>query len=343
MPDSAPRVAPGPTTSAAGSSHGEPGGSDLLLVVLLGMLWGAAFPVIRAGIVAGAPPLLFAAIRYLLTSAALAPIAIFVRSPRPSKADLVPALSFGGLFMIAGYGALLYLGETSISGGLAAVLTASAPLASALIGYRLLPAERFGGPGVVGLLIGFAGVTVLVLPGLMAPHAGGLIGSVLVFAAVLTFATGSVLLRRTATSATTFWLLSAQFAIAGVVVGAIALLVGEPLRLGAPTTVLSALVFLVILPGILGYTLYFRILYSSGPTRANLVGYVNPVTGVLVGLLVFGEAVTGFELAGLALIAVGLYLLQRDRRRPNRTAKQQPATAAAGPHQGTPQTDSKSS
>lgn len=336
MPDSSPRPGPGSTGSAAGPGPVPAGDGDLLLVVVLGMLWGAAFPVIRAGIIAGAPPLLFAALRYLLTSAALAPIALFVRSPRPSRADLLTSLSFGGLLMIAGYGGLLYLGETSISGGLAAVLTASAPLASALIGYRLLPAERFGRFGVVGLLVGFVGVTVLVLPGLTAPRAGGLVGSALVFAAVLTFATGSVLLRRTATSATTFWLLSGQFALAGAVLGGIAILVGEPLRLGTPTTVLSAIAFLVVLPGIIGYSLYFRILYSSGPTRANLVGYVNPVTGVLVGLLVFGEAVTSFELGGLALIALGLYLLQRDRHRPKRAPP-----AGAKPSQDPAQTGSK--
>ena len=320
---SAPSAAPPPPVGKTNATL-NPGTADLLLVVLLGVFWGSAFPVIRAGIVAGAPPLLFASVRYLLTALALVPIALLLKAPRPTRTELLPAVAFGGLLMIAGYGALLYIGEASVSGGFAAVLTASAPLASALIGYRLLPSERFGGPGVAGLLIGFAGVAVLALPGAATPAGRGLIGPLLVFAAVMAFASGSVLLRRTTSSATTFWTLSVQFAVAGVAVGLLGVGSGESLTLGAPMTAATTLAFLVVVPGVVGYSLYFRIHHSSGPTRANLVGYVNPVTGLLVGLLIFGEAVTEVELAGLALIALGLFLLQRDRRR-------SPPTQGAGP------------
>ena len=289
--------------------------ADLLLVVLLGILWGSAFPVIRAGIVAGAPALVFASVRYLLTAVALVVIALAAGAPRPRRADLASPLLFGGVLMIATYGGLLYVGEESTSGGLAAVLTASAPLLSALIGFRLLPSERFGRWGILGLLVGFVGVGVLVLPGLVGSAATGLAGPVLVIGAVLAFATGSVLLRRTSRATPGFWTLSMQFALAGAVVGISALLTGEPATLGRTSLVIPDLAFLVVVPGVIGYTLYFRIHHSSGPSIANVVGYVNPATGVLVGLIVFGETVTGIELVGLLLIAGGLFLLQRERGR----------------------------
>ncbi len=290
------------------------GTSDLLLVVLLGVLWGAAFPVIRYGLLAGAPPLFFAAVRYALTAAVLVPIALVARSPRPAATSLWAPAVFGGLLMIGGYGGLLYLGEESTSGGLAAVLTASAPLASALFGLGLLPSERLGRWGVAGLMVGFGGVAVLVLPQLADPFASGFVGPSLVVGAVLVFALGSVLLRRTARAAPTLWTLALQFSVAGALLGAVGAGLGEPFTLGHPAMVLPSLAFLVIFPGVLGYALYFRIHHRSGPTRANLVGYVNPVTGVVVGLLVFGETVTGLELGGMALIAFGLFLLQRGSR-----------------------------
>jgi probable blue pigment (indigoidine) exporter len=306
------------------------GTSDLLLVVLLGVLWGSAFPVIRAGIVAGAPPLFFASVRYLLTAAAIVPIAILARSPVPRREVLLAPVLLGGLLMIGGYGALLYIGEESTSGGLAAVLTASAPLASAVIAYRLLPAERLGTFGVVGLLVGFGGVGVLVLPQLLASSGSGADGPVLVVAAVISFAAGSVVLRRTSQAAPGFWLLSMQFAVGGALVGVLGLVSREPLTLGNGSVVGPALAFLIVLTGIVGYTLYFRVHHSSGPTRANVVGYVNPVTGVLVGLVFFAETVTGIEIAGLLLIAGGLFLLQRDRR-PAGAAPHSPAETIAVP------------
>lgn len=302
-------------TGSGGASPPHRADLDLVLVVLLGIVWGSAFPVIRAGLVAGAPPLIFASARYLLTSAALVPIAVVARSPRPSLSTLGPPVVFGGMFMIGVYGGLLYLGETSTSGGLAAILTASAPLLSALLGYRVLPSERFGRWGMFGLLIGFAGVAALVLPGIAGPVSNGLAGPVLVVGAVVAFAGGSVLLRTKSRALPGFWLLSVQFAVAGSLLGVVAMVIGEPLSLGTGTATLPALAYLVVLPGIVGYSLYFRVHHTSGPSRANLVGYVNPATGVLVGLLVFAETVTEVEIAGLVLLGIGLFLLQRDRGR----------------------------
>jgi drug/metabolite transporter (DMT)-like permease len=317
--------APEGTASTSTSPETSPtGASDLLLVVLLGIVWGSAFPVIRFGIVAGAPPLLFAAVRYALTAGLIVPIALIARTPRPPAASLLSPALFGGLFIVGGYGGLLYLGEVTTSGGLAAILTASAPLASALFGLGLLPLERLGRWGVAGLLIGFAGVAVLVLPQLGHPFSSGFTGPALVVAAVLVFALGSVLLRRTATRPPGLWTLAIQFSVAAAILGPVSLAIGEPVALGHPASVLPALAFLVIFPGILGYTLYFRIHHRSGPTRANLVGYINPVTGVLVGFLVFGETVTGLEIAGMGVIALGLFLLQQD---PVRTSSAPPAPA----------------
>jgi drug/metabolite transporter (DMT)-like permease len=127
---------------------------------------------------------------------------------------------------------------------------------------------------------------------------------------MLAFAIGSVLLRRTSRAQPGLWTLVVQFTVAGSLIGALALLFHEPLALGQATTVVPSLAFLIVFPGILGYTLYFRIHHTSGPTRANVVGYVAPVTGVLVGFLVFGEPVTGIEILGMALIAGGLFLLR---------------------------------
>jgi probable blue pigment (indigoidine) exporter len=298
-----------PATEAASGS----GRQDLLLLILLGGLWGTAFPVIRVGILAGAPPLVFAAVRYALTAGCLVPIALVLRARVPPRSQLIPAAIFGGVFIIGLYGGLLYIGEQSTSGGLAAVLAASASFWSVLFGYAILPGERFGREEMIGLVVGFVGVGVLVLPELGTGPTTTLVGSIFVLVAVVSFAAGGVLLRRTVPAEPTLWTLTTQFAVAAALVGAIAISVGEPRALGNASATLPTLAYLVVFPSILGYVLYFRLHHRVGPSRANLVVYVGPVVAVIVGFVLFGEKVTPIEIGGMALIVVGLYIVQRGR------------------------------
>lgn len=204
------------------------------------------------GDIGRSPPLIFASVRYLLTAAILVPIALLSRTPIPAVRALVPSAVFGGLMVIGGYGALLYIGELTTTGGLAAILSAFLPIASAFFAFWMLPGERIGRWGNAGLVVGIAGVGVLVLPQLTNPLSSGFEGPVLVRSAVLTFALGAVLLRRTSRVAPSFWTLALQFAIGGAMVGILAPTVGEPLQLGQSPTVLATLEYLVVFVGIIG-------------------------------------------------------------------------------------------
>jgi probable blue pigment (indigoidine) exporter len=298
---------------------------DLVALVVVGIAWGSAYPVIRAGLVAGAPPLLFAAVRYAISSAALVPIAIAARAPFPRARQLVRATACGGLLIIGLYGGLLYLGEQTTSGGLSAVLAASATLWSVLIGFGLLPQERVASRELLGLVVGFGGVALLVVPQWGSGSAPT--GVLLVLAAIISFAVGGVLLRRIAPGAPSLWTLSAQFAVASALVASFALALGEPSSLGRIAATGPALAYLVAVPSLLGYVLYFRLHHRVGPARANLVAYVAPVAGVLVGFFAFGEPVFPLELAGLALIVVGLLVVHRARASPSGPT---PPTGAPG-------------
>jgi drug/metabolite transporter (DMT)-like permease len=298
-------------TSSANAAPGRGARWDLFALLVVGAAWGSAFPVIRAGLVAGAPPLVFAAVRYGLSALALVPIAYLVRSPRPHGRSFVAAVLFGGLLIIGLYGALLYLGEQTTSGGLSAVIAASATFWSVLFGLALLPQERVGARELAGLLVGFFGVAVLVIPQFRS--GGGVEGPILVVAAVAVFAVGGVLLRRAAPLSASLWTLAAQFAVAGGLVGAFSLGSGETWTLGRLSTTGPALAYLVAVPSLLGYVLYFGLHHRVGPTRANVVTYVAPVAAVVVGFLVFGEPVYLVELGGLALIVVGLLVVHRAR------------------------------
>ncbi len=288
------------------------GRSDLLLLVLLGIIWGAAFPVIRLGLLAGASPLAFGFARFSGATVVMAILAFGSREKRPTRRTLLASALLGGVLLIGGYAALLYLGEDVISAGLSSVLIATIPLWSALLGYALIPGDRLGARGMAGVVIGFGGVAVLFLPDLATGGASSLHGAWLVIGAAVAGAAGSVLLRRWVTAPPSSWGLATEFGAASVLLGLLAISIPGQAHLPGNMTVLLALLYLVALPSIVGYTFYFRLMHRVGPHRANLVTYVNPVAGIAVGVALLGESVSAPEVFGFLLIVAGLVLVRRD-------------------------------
>jgi probable blue pigment (indigoidine) exporter len=283
---------------------------NVLLLVIVGLIWGSAYPVIEYGLQSGATPVAFAAARYALSALVIAGVAAATKVARPNLRSLGLSAVLG-LPIIGIYGLFLYVGETTTSGALAAILICSAPLITALVALPILPGESLGRAGVVGLLVGFLGVVVLVFPppGVVLAH--GIWGPIEVLAAALSAAIGTVVLRRVRPGGETLWGASVQFAAA---TGFLLLIlpVLEPhsaLPLTGPS--LGSLAYLVAGPSLVGYSLYFYLHHRVGPGRANVVAYVNPIAAVTIGTLVFAEPFELWEIAGFALVLLGLTILTR--------------------------------
>lgn len=287
------------------------GSTDVALLLVLGAMWGSAFPVIRIGLLAGAAPFAFGAARYAIAAAAVVLLAVAARETLPGRRDLVVQALLGGGPLIGGYAAFLYTGEVGLGGGLAAILIATSPLATAAFSLVLLPGDRLGWLGGVGIVLGFLGVVVISIPLGLGQIAGGLGDLLAVLAAGLIFSIGSVVLRRTIAAPTRSWALATQFAAGAAVLGLLAVAVPGEAALPLTPPVVASLAFLVILPSIVGYAIYFRLHHRAGPTRANVVSYVAPVAGLAVGVALGEETIAAAEIAGFALIVVGLYLLHR--------------------------------
>jgi drug/metabolite transporter (DMT)-like permease len=287
--------------------------ADTVLLVLLGGAWGSAFVAIRAGIEAGASPFAFAAVRYLLAAAAFFALAAATREPRPSVRSLGISAALGGSLIIGGYALFLYWGEGQVSAGFAAVIIAMAPIVSAVLARQLLPGERFGTLGAVGIAVGFVGVVVMFLPELGHGPAGPLDGSLAVLAAAFCAAIGTVVLRKVHPAPQGQWGIGMQFAASTGFLAVAAVVAPGEGSLPLNSTVLGALAYLVVVSSIIGYLIYFTLHHRVGPARANLVAYIGPIVGVGLGALLLGETVGAAELAGFALIVVGIAALQIER------------------------------
>lgn len=289
---------------------------------MVGIAWGSAYVAIREGILAGASPLAFAAVRYAIAAAGFFAIAAGRREPRPPRRAVLVSAALGTL-IIGLYGALLYVGEQSTPGGYSSVLAATAPILTAVVGYRLLPSERFRLLGWTGIAVGFAGVVLLVLPALLAGGVGVGRGPLVVLTSFAVFCVGSVLLRRWNPEGESVWQIGAQFAAGSAIVLAVIPVTPGPETLPLTAIVWGWMALLVGVSSILGYLVYFTLHHRVGPGRANLVAYLVPAVGLGIGSGVFAEPISAIELGGFALVLLGVSLVFRER-----------GVARAGPSEG---------
>ncbi len=287
--------------------------ADFGWLIVLGAVWGSAFPVIRLGLLDGASPFALGAVRFGLASAAMAAIAAARRDRFPDRRSALILFTVGGIGFIGTYAAFLNSGEEGVSGGLAAILVGSLPLWTALLGFAFLPNERVGRLGAVGLAAGFAGLLVLFLPAIETGAFSNALAEVEVVGAAITGAAGAIALRRLQHGPPGGWGLTLQFSAAALLLAGLAFLPGSRWAFPVNDGTLGAAVYLAGAASVGGYGIYFMLLHRTGALRANLVAYVNPLAGVLIGIALLGEGVSLYELAGFALVLLGLFLFHRER------------------------------
>lgn len=206
---------------------------------------------------------------------------------------------------------LIFWGQTAIASGLASILNATTPLFTLIVAHFLTADERIGRTKVAALLMGLAGVVVLVGPDILARDSG-FWGQIACLGAALSYAFAGVYGRRfkrmgiAPTEAA-----AGQVTASAVLILPIMLLVDRPWTLAAAPslTVWLALAGLALLSTALGYVLYFRILAAAGATNLLLVTFLIPVTAILLGAVVLGERLEPRHFAGMALIGAGLALI----------------------------------
>ena len=285
---------------------------NLWLFLALAAAWGSAFPAIKGGL-AYFPPVLFAALRYDVAGVIMLAYAAFaVDRWRPRSHGEWTLVGVGGLFMIAGYHAFAFVGQQYVTSAAAAVIVGLTPVLTTAFARGLLPGERLSPLGVVGMLLGLAGVVVLAGADVGSFLRGGMVGELLVLAAVAAFALGAVLTRRSTAN-----LPVETMQAWSMVLGAIAMHVASPLVGESFASVrwtpeaLASLAYLSLAASALGFLLYFDLLERLGPVEINLVSYVVPLFAALVGWLLLGEVVDAGTAGGFLLILGGFALIKR--------------------------------
>lgn len=278
-------------------------------LLLLSVLWGGSFFLIAIS-VTGLPVLSIVAIRLGVAAMVLWVIVLATGRKLPRAPGIWAAFLVMGILNNAIPFALIVWGQTSIPSGLASILNATTPLWTVIVSGLLLSDEGFSARKLAGVVLGLGGVAVMIGLDTLAGLGHAIWAQLAILGAALSYAFANVFGRRFRSMG-----LDPVVTAAGMVTGSSALLV--PLALSVdgwpgadvPGKVwLAAIVLGVVCTG-LAYVLYFRVLARAGATNISLVTFLVPVSAVLLGWLFLSETLGPAHLLGVALIALGLALI----------------------------------
>jgi drug/metabolite transporter (DMT)-like permease len=226
---------------------------------------------------------------------------------------------------------LFGIAETHVPSGAAAVANASAPLWSAVLATLFLAAEPLDGRRSAGLLLGFAGVIVLMGGDLQDLSGAAAASILLILAATLCYAASAVSIRRWLRDVPPVPLASVQVATAACLLMPAALVTGAFDDADIGTQAASSALALGALGSGLAVVGYMYLIQNAGPVRASVVTYLAPPIGVFLGWLLLDESLGWNLFAALGFILAGAALVQgvKGRRFASRFWPATPAPAAS--------------
>jgi drug/metabolite transporter (DMT)-like permease len=272
------------------------------------LVWGSTYLAIRV-MVETVPPLLGAGARFTVAGAVMVGVLSLRRSVRPTRAQLLSALLVG--ILLPGANAVVSVAEQEVPSGLAALLIASVPLWVVLL--RRAAGESVSPAGAGAVLVGFAGVALLIRPGEQSGDAT-LLGLAAVVGAAVMWASGSFASPRLRLPSDPLVSTGWQMLLGGLVAVAVGLAVGEggDVHLGEfSTRSIVALAYLVAVGSWFAFTAYAWLLQNAPIAKVATYAYVNPVVAILLGWLVLDEVVTPITIVGAAIIVVSVALVVR--------------------------------
>ena len=293
----------------------RPAWKTLLAFAIIYFVWGSTFLAIRVG-VHEVPPLLFAAMRFLVAGLVLFGWMIARGEQSPTRRQWMSVLLLALLIFLIDYG-LLFWAEQRVPSGVAAVMMATIPVFIALSEILFLRTQRLTVRLALALLIGIGGVAVLMSHSL---SLGGAPidrpGAVALIIGSTTWSIATVLARRLPLPPSKVMSSGAQMLAGGIMLTITAAALGESHHFH-PSTVSSgawfALLYLIIAGSIIGFTAYVWLIHHESPTKVGTYAYVNPVVAVLLGYFFGGEALGLRTILGTMFVLISVVVITTTR------------------------------
>ncbi|HEV3000980.1 MAG TPA: DMT family transporter [Solirubrobacteraceae bacterium] len=280
------------------------------------VLWGFPYLFIKIAVDHGATPSFVAFGRVALAAAILLPLAARAGALRGLGARWQPLVAFAAVEIAIPF-PLIAFGEQRVSSSLTAILIATVPLTVAILALRFDASERVDRTRFAGLLVGLAGV-VLLLGIDVAGSADELLGSAAILVSVVGYAIGPMIVKRALSDVDPLGPVTVALAISAAMLAPFAVL-------DAPATTpdasaLWSIAALGVVCTAMAFVADFILIAEVGASRATVITYVNPIIAVALGVTLLGESLTFAAVAGLLLILAGSWFATSGGAPPGLTA-----------------------
>jgi drug/metabolite transporter (DMT)-like permease len=294
--------------------------SQWLWLIVLSILWGGAFFFIGVA-VDGLPPLTIVFLRVALAALTLLPIVYLLghRMPPFRLKDWTPFLGMSIFNNVIPFTAIV-LAQTMIASGLASVLNAMTPIWT-LVLLRLFTTDQpLTANKIIGVVLGFAGVAILMGPDAIAGRDSQIIGVLLVMLATLSYGCSAVWGRRLRGTPPVVSS-AAQLAGSALLMIPLVAVIDQPWALSVPPIDIGlAVVGLAVISTAAAYLIFFHIITVSGTENVMLVTLLIPVSAITLGVVFLDEVLLSRHIIGALTIGAGLIaidgrLFRRQRER----------------------------
>ncbi len=293
----------------------------------LALIWGASFLLIKVAVHDMSPTVLL----LIRSVSGLIVLAVIVRAMgRPLLGEgwrtRLGSFAFMAITNAIVPWVAIAWGEERITSGLASILNSTTTLWTAVLIYWAMPKERPSGVGYIGVVVGFAGVVILVLPDILSHGASGnFLGAMAVLIAALSYATNAIYQRLKMRSVSVFDVSIGQ--LAATVVFAIPLAAPSLPHVHVALTSMAAVIALGAGATGVAYLLYYYVMNTLGAVRAAGVTLLVPVTAVIWGVVLLHESLSLSIIIGMVVILAGTILTNLKRPAP-KSALQRDSAAA---------------
>lgn len=287
----------------------------LVNYLLMCLIFGTTFLAIKIGIDAGAPPFFSAGIRFLTAGSVLL---LWMVGKRKASFSLLlrKEMLLTGTGLTFGVFATLYWAEQYLSSGIAAILSATAPLMILLL-QTVIARQRLALSSLTGCLIGSAGLVLLLLPGINVSFSKlWVLGCAAVLLGQVFYSAGTVYSRRVVQrfqDVSPIALNAAQMMYGGALLLILSLFT-EKIHIGtmlAPNAILS-LLFLIIAGSMTGHTIFYWLIAKTNPVFPSTWLYISPLIALCLGAVLYGEPVSLVSVAGGITIIIGIIFINLD-------------------------------
>jgi drug/metabolite transporter (DMT)-like permease len=308
-------AAQAPAAPAPAPARTEPGPGWLVWTCLwiVYIVWGSTYLAIRVT-VETLPPLLTSGVRFMLAGAVIYVVLLARKgrgAVRVERAHILPAALIGGALVLGGNG-LVMVAEKDVPSGLASLIIAAVPLW--VVVMRGATGESIAHGTLAGVLVGFAGVALLLLPGGAEGERGGIAGFLLLVAASLSWATGTFLASKVDLPRNPFLSTSTQMLLGGALCIPAGLAIGEAGDVDLANVSgdsLIAFAYLVLVGSLVAFTAYVWLLQHAPVSKVATYAYVNPVIAICLGAVILSEEITLTIVAGALVIVASVATIVR--------------------------------